>query len=117
MMVSLSKRLKQMRNMSARAAVLFVYSPARGRKPMHGQYQRFTDSETTSGHERDLDYGFLKSSNLFAATEGLVVAAQDQALRSRYYERNILHRDVSSTCRLAWKQLTTLWQAVLSWHR
>ena len=45
-------------------------------------------------------YRWLKSSNLPAATEGLVVAAQDQALGTRYYERNVLHRDVSPTCRL-----------------
>ena len=43
-------------------------------------------------------YGWLKAANLPAATEGLVVAAQDQALRTRYYEREILHRDVSPTC-------------------
>ncbi len=45
-------------------------------------------------------YRWLKSSNLPAATEGLVVAAQDQALRTRYYESSFLHRDVSPTCRL-----------------
>ena len=31
-------------------------------------------------------YGWLKAANLPAATEGLVVAAQDQALQTRYYE-------------------------------
>ena len=43
-------------------------------------------------------YEWLKAANLPAATERLVVAAQDQALRTRYYERNILHRDGSPTC-------------------
>ena len=36
-------------------------------------------------------YKWLKLSNIPAATEVLVVAAQDQALRTRYYERNILY--------------------------
>ena len=51
---------------------------------------------------------WLKSSNLPAATEGLVVAAQDKALRTRYYERNILHRDVSPACRLCNVRLETV---------
>ena len=29
-----------------------------------------------------------------------MVAAQDQALRTRYYQHHILHRDVSPTCRV-----------------
>ena len=45
-------------------------------------------------------YRLLKSSNLPAATEGLVVTAGDQDFRTSYYEHNILHRDVSLTCRL-----------------
>ena len=53
-------------------------------------------------------YGWLKAANLPAATEGLVVAAQDQALRTRYYERKILHRDVSPTCRMCSVGLETV---------
>ena len=53
-------------------------------------------------------YKWIKSSNLPAATEGQVVAAQDQALRTRYYERNILYQDVSPTCRLCSVGLETL---------
>ena len=53
-------------------------------------------------------YGWLKAANLPAATERLVVAAQDQALRTRYYERKILHRDVSPTCRMCSVGLETV---------
>ena len=49
---------------------------------MHGQYRRLT--------------------------EGLVVAALDQALRTRCYERKILHRDISPTCRMCSVGLKTV---------
>ena len=53
-------------------------------------------------------FGWLKAANLPGATEGLVVAAQDQTLRTRYYEHHILHRDVSPTCRLCSAGLETV---------
>ena len=53
-------------------------------------------------------YIWLKSSKLPPATEGLVVAAQAQALRTWYYEYNILHPDVSPTCRLCSVGLETV---------
>ena len=62
---------------------------------MHGQYCRLTEQPPVDTKET---YGWLKAANLSAATERLVVAAQDQVLRTRYYERKILHRDVSPTC-------------------
>ena len=52
-------------------------------------------------------YGWLKAANLPAATEALVVAPQDQALRTRYYERKILHH-VSPTCRMCSVSLETV---------
>ena len=67
------------------------------RKPMHGQYRRLTEQSPVDTKET---FGWLKAANLPGATEGLVVAAQDQALRTRYYEHHILHRDVSPTCRV-----------------
>ena len=59
-------------------------------------------------------YGWLKAVNLPAATEGLVVAAQDQALRTRYYECKILHRDVSPTCSMCSVRLETVDHIVAS---
>ena len=53
-------------------------------------------------------YEWLKAANLPAATEGLVVVAQDQALRTQYYERKILHHDVIPTCRMCSVGLETV---------
>ena len=72
---------------------------------MHGQYRRLTETQPVDMKET---YRWLKSSNLPTATEGLVVTAQDQALRTRYYERNILHREVSPTRRLCSVRLETV---------
>ena len=90
--VSSSKRLRWMRNISACATVLFVCG--------HGAGNLCTVSIAVSLHEQSpVDtketFGWLKAANLPGAIEGLVVAAQDQALRTRYYEYHILHRDVS----------------------
>ena len=85
-MVSLSKHLRQMQNISARAAVLFVYSPGAGILCMVSIVVLLRNHLCMDMKR------WLKSSNLPAATEGLVVAAQDQALRTQYYESNILHR-------------------------
>ena len=74
-------------------------------KPMHGQYRRLTEQLPVDMKET---YGWLKAANLSAATEGLVVAAQDQAFWTRYYERRILHRDVSPTCRMCCVRLETV---------
>ena len=72
---------------------------------MHCQYRRLTEKPPVDMKET---YRWLKSLNLPAATEGLVVTAQDQALWTRYYERNILHRDVSPTCRMCSVGLETV---------
>ena len=74
-------------------------------KPMHGQYQVRTKQSPRDMKETN---GWLKAANLPGATEGLVLAAQDQALRTRYYEHHILHRDVSVTCRLCSAGLETV---------
>ena len=64
---------------------------------MHGQYFRLTEEPPVDMKET---YRWLKLSDRTASTEGLVVVAQEQALPTWNYMRNILHRDVSPTCRL-----------------
>ena len=72
---------------------------------MHEQYRRLTEQPPVDMKET---YGWLKAAALSAATGGLVVAAQEQALRTRYYERKILHRNVSPTCRMCSVDLETV---------
>ena len=72
---------------------------------MHGPYRRLTGQPPV---DMKKTYGGLKAANLPAATARLVVAAQDQALRTRYYERKILHRDVIPTCRVCSVALKTV---------
>ena len=72
---------------------------------MHGQYRRLTEQSPVDTKET---FGWLKAANLPGATEGLVVAAHDQALRTRYYEHHILHRYVSPTCRVCSAGLETV---------
>ena len=74
-------------------------------KPMHGQYGCLTEQSPVDLKET---FGWLKAANRFGATEGLVVVAQDESLRTRYYERYILHRDVSPTCRVCSAALETV---------
>ena len=53
---------------------------------MHGQYRRLTEQSPVYTKQT---FGWPKAANLPGATEGLVVAAQDQALRTRYYEHHM----------------------------
>lgn len=66
-------------------------------KPLHGQYigqviQANVDTQRT--------HSWLKGAGLKAKTEGLLVAAQDQALPTRYYENKIIRKDVNIKCRI-----------------
>ena len=72
---------------------------------MHGQYCRQTEQPLVDMKET---YGWLKAANLPAATQVLVVAAQDKAVWTRYYECKILHRDASPTCRMCSVGLETV---------
>ena len=63
-------------------------------KPMHGQFLRQT---------RDLSsndaWQWLQREELKKETEGMIMAAQDQALRTRYIQRAIDLTNISPECR------------------
>jgi hypothetical protein len=66
-------------------------------KAMHGQYIQNIDRQLIS--EEDTFLWLLKG-DLKAETEGEIVAAQDQALQTRYYATKILNTETDSKCRL-----------------
>ncbi|XP_068240019.1 uncharacterized protein [Palaemon carinicauda] len=62
-------------------------------KPMHGQYMRHTKELASDDLRQWLLRGELKKE-----TEGIITAAQDQTLRTRYIQRMIDGNNISSIC-------------------
>jgi hypothetical protein len=67
------------------------------KQKMHGQYIRDTDRQHISEEDTFL---WLSKGDLKAETESEIVAAQDQALNTKYYATKILHTETDSTRRL-----------------
>jgi hypothetical protein len=66
-------------------------------KVMHGQYIRSIDKQLISEEDTFL---WLSKGDLKAETEGETVAAQDQALETKYRAAKILQTETDSKCRL-----------------
>jgi len=66
-------------------------------KVMHGQYIRKLDRPLISEEDTFL---WLSKADLKAETESEIVAAQDQAIQTKYYATKILNTETDSKCRL-----------------
>ena len=64
---------------------------------MHGQYIRNIDRQLISEEDTFL---WLSKGDLKEETESEIVAAQDQALQTKYYATKILNAETNSKCRL-----------------
>jgi hypothetical protein len=64
---------------------------------MHGQYIINKDRQLIS--EEDM-FVWLSKGDLKAETESEIVAAQDQAIQTKYYATEILNTETDSKCRL-----------------
>ena len=64
------------------------------RKPMHGQFLRHTKDLSSNDTWQWLQRGELKKE-----TEGMIMAAQDQALRPIYIQRTIYETNIFPKCR------------------
>jgi hypothetical protein len=60
---------------------------------LHGQYTRNIDRQLISEEDAFL---WLSKRDLKAETESEIVAAQDQALQTKYYETKILNTETAS---------------------
>jgi len=69
-------------------------------KVIHGQYIRNTDRQLISEEDTFL---WLSRRDRKAVTGGEIVAAQDQALKTKYYATKILNTETDSKCRLCQK--------------
>jgi Ni,Fe-hydrogenase III component G len=67
------------------------------KKVMYGQYIRNIDRQLISEEDTFL---WLSKGDLNAETESEIVAAQDQALQTKYYVTKILNTEPDSKCRL-----------------
>jgi hypothetical protein len=66
-------------------------------KVMHGQYIRNMERQLISEEDTFL---WLSKGDLKAETESEIVAAQDQALHTKYYATKILNTETDTKCRL-----------------
>ena len=74
-------------------------------KPMHGRYpSRIREADV----DIKLTNQWLKSSGLKSETEGLIIAAQDQALLTRAYQHHIIKDGTDPHCRLCNKSQETI---------
>jgi hypothetical protein len=64
---------------------------------MHGQYIRNIDRQLIGEEDTFL---WLSKGDLKAETESEIVAAQDQAIQTKYYATKILNTETDSKCRL-----------------
>ena len=82
-------------------------------KPLHGQYVQRVEKEDI---DKELTHKWLQSSGLEAETEGLLIAAQDQSLSTRYCQHKIIKNRESPKCRHVMnlmKVSNTLYQAAM----
>ena len=63
-------------------------------KQLHGQFKRET------GDLSGVSWNWIRTGELKKETEGLIVAAQDQALRTNAVKARIENQNVSSKCRM-----------------
>jgi hypothetical protein len=67
---------------------------------MHGQYIRSIDRQLIIEEDTLL---WLSKGDLKAETEGQIVAAQDQAIQTKYYATKILNTETDIKCKLCQK--------------
>jgi Ni,Fe-hydrogenase III component G len=66
-------------------------------KVMHGQYIRNIDRRLIS---EEVTFLWFSKGDLKAETESEIIAAQDQAIQTKYYATKILNTETDSKCRL-----------------
>lgn len=74
-------------------------------KPLHGQYAKKLQKETI---DKQQTFRWLTAGRIKGETEALITAAQDQALRTKNYEKNILKINTDGKCRICKEKEETI---------
>ena len=72
---------------------------------MHGKFPKYLQE----GHiDVEMSFQWMKYTGLKGETEGLITAAQDQALNTRYYSKHIIKEGSTDRCRMYHTQAETV---------
>ena len=74
-------------------------------KAMHGKFPSYLDKDHV---DVELSFKWMKHTGLKGETEGLIIAAQDQALNTRYYSMHIIKQGTPDRCRMCHTQPVTV---------
>ena len=74
-------------------------------KAMHGKFPNYLDKDHVDVEQ---SFKWMKHTGLKGETEGLITAAQDQALNTRYYSKHIIKQGTTDRCRMCHTQPETV---------
>ena len=72
---------------------------------MHGKFPNYLDNDHV---DVELSFEWMKHTGLKGETEGLITAAQDQAVNIRYYSKHIIKQGTTDRCRMCHTQPETV---------
>ena len=73
-------------------------------KAMHGKLPKYLEKDRV---DQEMSFQWMKYTGLKGETEGLITAAQDQALNTRYYSKHIIKQGSTDRCRMYHTQVKT----------
>ena len=73
-------------------------------KAMHGKLPKYLEKDHV---DQEMSFQWMKYTGLKGETEGLITAAQDQALNTRYYSKHIIKQGSTDRCRMYHTQAET----------
>ena len=74
-------------------------------KAINGKFPNYLDKDHV---DVELSFKWMKHTGLKGETEGLFIAAQDQALNTRYYSKHIIKQGTTDRCRMCHTQPETV---------
>ena len=99
-----TKKAKKLKQKYKRDAIKVIKDRWK-EKPMHGKFPKHLGKENI---DKEQSFQWMKYSGLKGETEGLLAAAQDQALNTRYYSKHISKQGVNDICRMCHIQPETV---------